>query len=244
MWRKILRIASLCGAVTAGLAAVAFAGVYHLGSDFSTTQNPNGVWSYNQGGTPISMQMDGSGIGLSYLVGWGYDSGMDSSITQVTAAPDPFWHDLQAGDVVVHTASYGGGDMSITWTSPGVGKIDVAGSAWDAYFDPGRDSSWRLFVGGTLVAERDTIYGTYRTDTTASFANNLLGGQQLTGISVVAGDVLEFLPVKTPTSPYGHFMGVDLNVDFTPIPEPASFAAVAGIGLLAFAAARRLKRKA
>lgn len=243
MQRSVRRFASLCLAATFNFLPPACAAVYNLSGDFSTTQNPNTPWSYNKGGTSINSPITGSAIGLNYLVGWGGRSDMDSSITKVTGAPDPFWHDLQVGDVVVHTASFGDGDMSITWTSPSAGAIDISGLAWDAYFESGRDSSWELNVNGNTVAQRSTIYGTFRTDSAASFANNLLAGKQLTGIAVGAGDVVEFLPVKTLTSPYGHFMGVDLSIDFTPIPEPASFA-IAGLGLAACAVGRRLIRRA
>jgi hypothetical protein len=147
--------------------------------------------------------------------------------------------------VVIHTASYGRPEMSITWTSPGTGAIDISGLAWDAGFDFNRDSFWELSVNGNALAERGTIVGTFRTDAVASFGNNVLPGQSLTGLTVGAGDVVEFRAVKTPSSPYGHFMGVDVTVDFTPsaVPEPSTYLAGALLLLPFGSSAIRLLRK-
>lgn len=230
--------AAVLGAVAggAGLLTVCAGVLYDLGDDFSTVQNPNGVWSYNNAGSPIQTPITNPGIGLPYLVGWGGAPDMNASITTVTyAPPDLFWKDLLAGDVALHTS---GTDVAITWTSPGTGLIDLSGAAWDAYFDPRRDASWALSVNGTTVAEHSSVFDLLRTDAAASFANNVLPGKTLSGIPVSPGDLVEF---TTDSSAYqhGHFLGVDITVDFTAVPEPIS-SGIAVLALVGLAVTRRL----
>ena len=209
--------------------------LYDLQSDFSTIQNPNGPWSYNQAGGPILSPITGAGIGLPYLVGWGPSLDMNRSITTVTGTPDAFWKDLAVGDVVMHTA---GTEMSITWTSPGAGTIDISGAAWDAYFDSGRDASWTLLVNGAAVAAHGSVFGLLRTDAAASFANNILPARTLTGLPVSPGDMVE-LTTDSSAYSYGHMMGLDITLDFTAVPEPISSGG-AVLALLGVVFVRRL----
>jgi len=216
--RCLLATAVIAGFLSNG-AASAGTTIYNLMSDFSTSQNPNGVWSYNLAGSPITQTISGA-LGQ----GWGYLWSWDGSIIMGADISGGAWDigtgfDWNAGDIMVHAYSFGGDD-SITWTSPSAGTIDVSGLTWDGAFFAGRDASWQLTINGTVVADRSTIYGTYRTDTAASFANNLAPGENLGGIPVAAGDVVQWTTHATST--YGHFVGVDMTIALTAVPEPSS----------------------
>ena len=145
------------------------------------------------------------------------------------------WKDLLAGDVALHTSGTG---VAITWTSPGTGLIDLSGAAWDAYFERGRDASWALSVNGTTVAEHSSVFDLLRTDAAASFGNNVLPGKSLSGIPVSSGDAVTFSTDSGTENP-GHFLGVDITVDFTAVPEPIS-SGIAVLGLVGLPVTRRL----
>src|SRR5690348_15316828 len=90
---------------------------FDLVSDFSTVQNPNGPWSYELNGVPISASLP---AGPGFIgPGWGYIFNYDSSITVAQAAGG---NDVQPGDVLMHAPSvpYGGPStyLDVKWTSP------------------------------------------------------------------------------------------------------------------------------
>lgn len=187
---------------------------YDVKSDFSTTQNPNEAWSYNIGGVPISARLTGA-----YGSGWGYDPSWPGSIVQ---APEGIagQHDMRPGDIVMHSINAGGGpDNSVRLTIPRSGTLDLAGRTWDANSLAGRELTWRLTLNGSALAGRDALYGTYRGDAVAQFENNIFPGQRLTGIPVVAGDIVEYTP-HTPSG-YGFFAGLELTATLTTEPCPA-----------------------
>lgn len=203
--------------------------VWDLATDFSTTSNPNGVWSYTEGGNPIA----------PIAGGWGNYSTYDGSILKL----DDSWvgtHDTQAGDVVVHSLSipYGGAStfVGVTFTSPLTGLYNISGQAWDAEFS-GRNANWTLSVNGQLVAEyTNGVYGLYRNDAAAQFSNNVLAGKSLNGVNLAAGEQITFLTQTT--TYYGYFMGVNLTV--AAVPEPEEWAMMLlGFGLVGF----QVKRK-
>jgi hypothetical protein len=111
--------------------------------------------------------------------------------------------------------------LDINWTSPANGVISITGSAWDDFFDAGRDANWWLSVGGTIIASRGSVYGLVRSDVAAQFSDNLLPGYTLTGISVTAGKVVEFA-VAADTY-YGHFVGIREDITLTVTQATPSF---------------------
>src|ERR1700722_8738797 len=85
---------------------------YDLASDFSTTLNPNGVWSYVQGSTPLPLQPQPSdGNALNPAAGNGYFGVVDNfstapfilEVSQDGSATTPYTdNDFLAGDILVH----------------------------------------------------------------------------------------------------------------------------------------------
>jgi hypothetical protein len=214
---KITTIVVLLHAATAAYAAQF---VYDLTDDWSTTQNPNGVWSYNQGSSPISVFQEfwwgesGWGylwIGDGCIIKGNQPTGIDPWSSPVLPA-----HDWKPGDVMMHALSipYGGETtfLNVTWTSPADGTIDITGRAWDggiAVF-PDRDVRWSLIVAGRPVAQRASVRELYRKDKGAKFSDNLTGESGLANIPIAKGEVVEFR-VVTDTY-YGQFVGVQEKI--------------------------------
>lgn len=220
--------------------------IYDLRSEWSLASNPNGVWSYNQGSTPLPYTQ----------AGWGGISETFWATTTSGTLP-PAWARIDnsqgvanhwdLGSVVGHSTTpvAGAGPESlgaVWWTSPAAGVISVSGRAWDAYHYADRDDQWRLFINGIMVAARGSIHYIARNDPEALFANNLEAGQALDGWVVAAGDSVVF-EIQSLTYA-GHFVGVDLTVDLEPrqtgeIPEPSLALPV----LAAIAAGAFVRRK-
>jgi hypothetical protein len=194
---------------------------YSLNADWSNTNNPNGVWSYNYNASPITtFQTFWWG-----QAGWGYLQLGDGCVIKgsyPTGMNDPWGnplepaHDWLPGDVVLSALSipYGGDTtfVNITWTSPADGKIDIIGRTWDAEIFPDRDMSWSLIVGGETFAQRSSLFGIYRKDKQAKFSANRIAKHSLTNIHVTQGEVVEFRVVAT--TYYGHFVGVEEQIRF------------------------------
>ncbi len=226
--------------ISALIAPAAWATViYDVGTDWSNTSNPHGVWSYNQGTTPLTYRQ----------ANWGGVTGESFWTTTPTGTVPPAWTRAvinfgsfpgwQIGDVIGHSTNMGGGaNANITWTSPAAGYIDISGAAWNAYHAAGRDDLWRLWVDGAVVAQRGSIISVARGSTDALFTNNLVPGGSLDHVLVAAGDTVVF-QIQTLSS-NGHFVGMDLTIGFDEIPEPGSLM-LFGIGI-ALVAIRRCFR--
>lgn len=193
---------------------------FDLAVDWSDVVNPNGAWSCNEGANPL----------VHRQFNWGGVSGETFWCTTSSGTYPPAWckavtsynpPDWQPGDVIVHSTTQGSGYGlgNVTWTAPLDGTISISGLAWDAYHNSSRDDTWRLLVNDTIYATRSSIYGIGRTDPEALFEENLVPEMSLDSIEVLAGDVLTF-EVSANTH-YGHFVGVDMQVAFTPGSETA-----------------------
>jgi hypothetical protein len=208
------RVGSIVAVVAALLApaSLAHAGtLYNVGVDWSLEANPSGPWSYNQGTTALPfVQVD-----------WGGVTGETFWTTTSSGVVPPAWAKAvttrgadhwEPGDVIGHSTTPPGTTANITWTSPAAGTITISGRAWDAEHIPGRDDAWRLRVAGDLVAERASIVGVARSDTGALFSGNLVAGKTLAGLPVAKGDTVVFEIQATTAT--GHFVGVDLTIDY------------------------------
>ena len=225
--RQVLILFVAGAALLCGQAARAST-IYDVGADWSYTSNPNGVWSYNQGTTPLPSVVPNWG-GVPGETFWAGSYPPVPAVTPAwgmaaTAMTGDIAH-WAPGDVIGHSTNFFGVAANITWTSPGDGTIGISGEAWDANHDAGRDDMWKLLIGGVLIAERGSVFGIARSDGTAQFANNLQPGKSLSGYSVAPGDTVVF-EIDALTS-YGHFVGVDLTINYdngAATPEPSTTA--------------------
>ena len=180
-----------------------YAHAFNLTADWSSTQNPNDAWSYNNGTTPLPNAV-ADWMGIPGETFWSYPFNPSNeewdatpAWTRIRNATDSWAPsgDLAIGDVVVHSTNVWEreGSANVTWTTPGAGTIDISGSVWDAFHAEDRDDSWGLALNGTILAERPSIRGTSRNATDASVASNLAEGQSLNAVSVQRGDIFGVL---------------------------------------------------
>lgn len=203
--------------------------IYDLKTDWSDVSNPNGAWSYLYEGVPL---VSGTWVGDA----WGQRAWVNPSGSFIPAA---FQFDGSAsappldwvkGDIVQHT-NYSG-KTQFRWTAPGVGTADVTGAIWQVR-NLGRILRWAVDVNGTEITA-----GTLDPSYTRSSSFDLQLGSSpgvLTDIPVVAGSTIDLVVWKVSTEEYS---GQNFTVAFTPVPEPASLAAI-GFGLLCVARRRR-----
>ena len=183
---------------------------YDLSKDWSSAENPNGVWSYNHGTSPITQSLSWQGH-----TGWGYRRDAAGCIIRLDD-PKPVRHryDMHKGDIVMHALSLPSQKdaqfVNVTWTSPAPGTIDIRGRAWDAAIAQDRDMTWSLRVGGRDVARRSSLRGVSREDREAQFSANQLENRDLNRIPVKRGTRVEFR--LSTTTHYGHFAGLELQI--------------------------------
>ncbi len=142
----------------AGSATVA-AAQYDATADWSSGENPNGVWSYWVGG---ALAYPGTRSGDTFSdppgpppiwtvsegdwtwYGWSKSNGSEAING---------W-DLAAGDIYGHTA----GTLEIRWTSPMAGPIAVSGGVW-AIRDIGRSNNWDVTLNGMPIVSGSVYHG-------------------------------------------------------------------------------------
>jgi hypothetical protein len=229
------------------LAAPAQATVYDLAADFSNISNPNGVWSFTQGGPLSHYPQPSSGppnaLNAAAANGyWGTGADFFSApfVVQTTANGSTVGYtneDFLSGDVLVHGPS-DGSSVFVNWTAPSDGVIDLSSSLWYAHSIVTRSQDIFVTLGGNALGNATVTNGIGRSG--ASSVNAL-------GLSVSAGDVLSFAFSKSAGQQYGSLSGLEAVINFTantqtaPVPEPASWAMMIGGFALAGGALRRRK---
>jgi hypothetical protein len=218
--------------IAAALAAAtetADAQSYSLAGDWSDVSNPNGVWSYTQGTTPLThypQPTDGNALNAAAGAGhWGVGSTFASApfLFRTTAAGSTVAGyndgDFLAGDVIVHSTNpNSGAPVFINWTAPGAGTISFAGSLWYAHSPVTRANTVTALLNGASLGSVVTAPGVTR-----SAAVSLSG----TGLSVGAGDVLAFRFDPVAGQSFGSLTGIDATIRFaasSAVPEPATWA--------------------
>jgi hypothetical protein len=218
---KLISIARLVIVLVPVLAAcgIAPAQSYDLGADWNQSANPNGPWSFRQGGALLPVQ--------SAWLPWGplappaYANAPQGAghIPAMMKAPNvPGGWDVLPGDVVFHSfdAASGGtnGEGTIVWTAPAAGSVSIAGAVWIAR-DIGRSLVWSLLVNGATITSGGVASGdAYSRSYPMAFAAGSGGPGVLHGISVNTGDTIAFMNVTTPGTYYGDFITVNLAIAY------------------------------
>ena len=214
---------------------------YSLVDDWSDSSNPNGVWSYNEGDTPLPYNLANWPLGAfgptqtawtkgnvnpqeTYLPGW-FKSVVDPNSFGYAET-----HDWVVGDVVVHT-SRNSPPANVTWTSPITGPYDIEGGLW-AGKDIGRSNDWNLYLDGSLLANGRVYSGD-------EFSRSNPETFSLKGLDIDAGSILMLEVVRTTNQE--DFVGV--NMDITLVPEPVSMILFLVGGAPIAASLYRKKRK-
>ncbi len=214
----------------------AHAAVHDLATDWSFTENPNGVWTYLGGETPFgSTVSDWLGFGRAWTNGDTYESGLTPMLMRYDGVSGPAQQlEALAGDIVTHTrdtdASGNTDALVVRFVAPTAGVAQISGSLWDAQLNEDRDQLWQLLVDGVVQASGvvlgDGTEGRVNPDTFA-----------LSDISLQSGDAVE-LRVRADNDTIGGFVGMNLSVTVSPVPEPGTWM-MATAGLLGLGAWRR-----
>ncbi len=186
---------------------------WDLVCDFSDAANPNGVWSYNAGSSPIMVHQDDwdptsclsiaqpawaeAGSGYGHIPAW---------MKIVTNDTKTCWPaDVEIGDVIVHANSKGNGNdvdlANVTWTSPVDDMVDVRGALW-LLRDIGRSVKWTASLNGSTFASGDLFSGDSLSRADPARFN--------LSVSLIVGDVIKVEFVRT--SQCGDFVGVNLTI--------------------------------
>lgn len=218
--------------------------VYDLSGDFSNASNPNGVWSFTQGSTPLEhyFSLTANPINTALEDGyWGTGSNLNintpevAKVTKDGSATGTYTNaDFLSGDVILHSPN-GGAPLFINWTAPSAGTIDVSGGTWYAHSPVARSNDFQITLGSLTLA----------TDVVSSTANNSRDNAfsfNFSDLAVAAGTVLSIRYSPTSGQSFGSIAGLSETVTFTasPVPEASSWAMmVVGLGLLTVVARRR-----
>jgi hypothetical protein len=241
MWAKTAIVAA-----TMAMAASAQAATFNLANDWSTTVNPNGVWTLRQGTTALGSVANWqfgsdtawapSNAGGSFLPAF-FKATSNGPVSGLIVCSTCDW---LAGDVVTHTTDQangiGFGIGNVLFTTPFAGTANISGATW-AGRAINRTQDWQVYLNGNLLAG-----GVLPGD--GSNGRNAQDSFAFSNIALAAGDLLELRLIQNANAPFGDFVGLNFNVDLTAlpggIPEPASWALmIVGFGLVGSAMRRR-----
>lgn len=226
---RLARISSLILLVwLASISWTASASTFSLSGDWSNTNNPNGPWSYNQGNTPLPSVPSWIGLGPAWAPS---DNGGNflPGIMQATATTAPLFgtdpnnslNNVMPGDILVHTVDSANGNPSlglanILFTLPvgDQGEYQISGIVWDAGLDATRPQDWILLVNGVDVASGDLNGAVSRSEAETFDVYAYL----------TSGETVDLELFQDSHSPFGYFVGVNMNIDSytSPAPEPSS----------------------
>jgi len=232
--------------------------VWDLKTDWSNSANPSGVWTYRGGTTALP-----SITGWRAVDNWSTTPNDGWAPSNNTGNYLPFWFqsngtatltgwsnlDMQAGDIFVHTWDSASGTGSynpanVIWKSPANTYVNITGGAWLAAELSDRSATWELYRNGALLTKMSGNLqpgDAFSSTSPAYFVDGTNGASALTNLWIATNDVLELRVLSTtPSTGYGQHVG--LNFTITAIPEPATYASLAGLGALGLALWRRRRK--
>jgi hypothetical protein len=218
--------------------------VADLKNDWSDTNNSNsvsfGTWSYRQGNALLpevpNFNFAGTGIFPLPQPAWAPSNNAGDFLPAEFKAQSVLaGADFQVGDVVVHTTDpfNGGasGAANFLWTSPINGTVTISGNVWAAVTLEGRDNSWTLLVNGVAVSSGASIDGHSRA-TPFDFSTGTGGAAALIQ-NVTVGSTIDLQITRTTSA--GYFVGANLTITASAVPEPGSIVLL-GLGGACFGA--------
>jgi hypothetical protein len=224
---------------------------WSLQADWSNTNNPNGVWTLTNNGTPFASQYAWNETLPHPVNAWAAGPKASGAAANDATAQLPGWYqaldtgangnDYAAGDIYVHAPYTAGGYTSAIWTSPISGSIAVSGSIWHL-LNLGRTNDWGIYKNDGLSTNLIASGSVGDSGNSRASPFNFVtgsGGAALASILVNVGDKIEFRLSQTSGSPYPMADGVTFIVA-SAVPEPSTSAAVLGLaGVCAVAWIRR-----
>ncbi len=219
----LVRVAALSGMFTASVAL----GVptYNAANDFSTSSNPNGVWSFGSRATLASAFVlyasNASGGGIDYwgpspvfgsLPGAFHNAGATTNLSYGTAV-------IEAGQLMLHPGAVGEYSVArfvapttgtYTFNADFIGQDQVIGTTTDVHL---------LKNGASLFS--DTVGSFHDLAASGTFTMTLLAGDTLDA-AVGFGSNGHY---------FGDSTGLDFVVDFVPLPTGAALGLAGLMGL-------------
>jgi hypothetical protein len=230
---------------------------YNLTSDFSSTTNPNGVWSFVYAGNPLPHQASAQNNGNPQLpaipAGGYFSTGNNLSAN----TPDVLQAavngssagltngDFLAGDVLIHSPNDGAA-VFVIWTAPTNGTVTFFDSNyWYAHSSVDRSNDIGFIYGSNDL-------GIVGETSKTSNPNRSAFGQTFNDVDThfLAGDTIALYFLKSANEEFGSLTGVRMSVEFTPdavseTPIPGALPLfVSGLAGLGFLAHRRKHRQA
>jgi len=248
-----MTLATACLAIGAFIGTTAAqAASYSLTSDYSSTSNPNGAWSFNFAGGPLAHQatvQNNNALAPAVPAGGYYSPGDDLNLYSPDvikaavngSAAGESNADFLAGDVIIHSPN-AVTPLTLTWTAPAAGTItNLAAAVWYAHSAISRSNDVSLSLANVVLTSW-TVSKTEHPD--RDHPGTFSGAGPY---SVNAGDLLTLSFLKSASESFGSLNGARLSFDFaaaatTPIPAslPLFASALAGLGWCA----RRRKQQA
>ena len=213
---------------------------YDLTTDWSNTNNPNGVWRLLSGKVLLPYQSSFAGCfnnTLGVTGGWAPGNVVGNCIPAFFKATGTgLNNDYFAGDLLVHSVDgnngSGHGQAFVTWTAPADGTIDYSGSIWYAHDAVHRSNNFLLTLGVNTLAQGTIAYnGGFTRSNPDQFSGN--------GYLVHSGDVIALEVYESPGYGEGSLDGFSLRVTETTAdpsataPEPRTMILFAAVTLFA-----------
>lgn len=216
--------------------ALAHADVYDITSDWSDSTNPNGVWSYNQGTSPLPHVANWTGGVISFpQPAWAPSNNPGNFLPVWMKMAADFNSEMLLGDVIVHSIDFANGignsPANVAWTSLIDGIASISGAVWQAR-DIGRSNHWSLSIDGVVVTGGDISAANSSRAVPFDFTAGSGGASALTNISVFAGQVIKLQLDETSTNNFGDFVGVKFSVNVVPEPSTVLLGAFGILGLM------------
>jgi hypothetical protein len=207
--------------------------IYDLDAQYSTSLNPNGVWSYGEtngwGGTFTAFARKYSAGSVDFWIG--ENALLNTPVVGHNVSADEecvVSICVQPGGTIFHPGLQQGRTTTIRFTTPDTGLYSLHAEFWGADVDPQNGTNVGVLLNGVLQGSKAHVLTYDRTGTNPFVVNQ--------AFQLNAGDSLDFT-VDNNGNVSNDSIGIRAYIT-TSVPEPASYALFAA-GLFGLLISRR-----
>ena len=200
--------------------SVGLSDIYDVQTQWSDTDNPNGVWTCRGDTTVLPLVPDWTPLGASFVQpAWAPSAISPNFIPAwIRLAGDLTGLDAVAGNILVHSTDGASGadtaHANLIWTAPSAGTASIFGDIWLAR-NIGRSNDWMISLNDTVLTTGSvTSTDVYSRTNPMPFSMGSGGAGVLIDIAVDTGDIIELRIIRT--SQFGDWVGIHMIVDHTP----------------------------